>query len=350
MHFTWLHSLAALSAVAVAAPTSLNTARQEAAPSAWRVVAQLKDNNTFLENLAFRSNGDIVVSQNINFAGLYTVKQPWADKASSLELIHQFEDADGALGVVQVAPDRFVVATSKWNGITPVAKSETLQYVQLDAAAGTVAESGFVARYPDAGLLNGAISLGDCHGSILVADSVLGVVYKINPFTGSSQVAVELLEMKATDPNAALQLGVNGIKIHGGYLYWSNSNTVSVYRVAFNKKTGQVVGGAEVETVAHFSKIQLIDDFTVDAQGHVYVAAMFDNEILLVKTDGSTVVALGSPGELTVAGPTAMAFGVTKHDKHILYVTTNGAMVAPVNSTIVEPGKILAVDIARLKI
>ncbi|KXJ90371.1 hypothetical protein Micbo1qcDRAFT_226279 [Microdochium bolleyi] len=343
---SWLSPLA-LSAVAIAAPA----AQPPSQAPAYRVVAQLAANNTFLENLAFRRNGDMLVTQNINSPALYIVKQPFAATGQAeLTLLHKFADADGALGIVQVAPDHFVVATSKWDGITPVAESETLQYVKLKPDGSGVAESGFVGRYPEAGLLNGAIALGDCHGSILVADSVLGLVYKINPFTGASATAVEVPEMKASDPNAALQLGANGIKIRDGYLYWSNSNTRKIHRVAIDKKTGAAREGAKVETVASFPDIKIIDDFGIDPRdGSIYVAAMFDNEILLVRADGSTAVALGRPSELTVAGPTALAFGVTKHDSHILYATTNGGMVAPVNGTVIEPGKVITIDVARLE-
>ncbi|KAJ1325393.1 SMP-30/gluconolactonase/LRE family protein [Microdochium nivale] len=341
MHITSWLSPFVLSTVALPAPV----ARQAASTS--RVVAQLASNNTFLENLAFRSNGDMLVTQNINSPGLYIVKQPWASDAE-LTLLHRFADADGALGTVQIAPDHFVVATSKWNGITPVAGSETLQYIKLHPD-GSVADTGLVGRYPAAGLLNGAIPLGDCHGSILVADSVVGVVYKINPLSGAQQVAVDVPEMKASDPDAALQLGVNGIKMYAGHLYWSNSNTRKIHRVAINKKTGSSPDGAVVDTVASFPEIQIIDDFAIDPrEGTIYVAAMFDNEILLVRPDGSVAVVLGNPGEFTVAGPTALAFGVTDSDRHILYATTNGAMVAPVNGTVIEPGKVVAIDIAKL--
>ncbi|KAK2030013.1 hypothetical protein LX32DRAFT_651854 [Colletotrichum zoysiae] len=38
----------------------------------------------------------------------------------------------------------------------------------------------------------------------------------------------------------------------------------------------------------------------------------------------------------------------TKLDRHIVYVTTNGGVAGPVNGTITEPGKVVAIDTRRL--
>lgn len=47
---------------------------------------------------------------------------------------------------------------------------------------------------------------------------------------------------------------------------------------------------------------------------------------------------------MTLAGSVAPAFGTLPRDTDTLYVATSGGMVFPINGTIVEGGKIVAVD------
>ncbi|KAH7014602.1 uncharacterized protein B0I36DRAFT_369540 [Microdochium trichocladiopsis] len=306
-----------------------------------RIVARLGHQPSFLENLAFRDNGDLLVTQNHPKPQIYTIKQPWL-KNARLTLLHEFQDTDGAAGVVQVAPDHFVVAAAKWNGFNPVPASATLQFIRL-AKNGSVAETGFVGRYPELGLFNGLARLGDYQNSILAADSALGVIHKFSPLTGDHHVVVDVPELKATDPSAPVPIGVNGIKLHDSHLYWTNSNTASIFRLAITED-GLPAKSAKVELVSCVPDGLAIDDFAIDVRGNIWVAAVINNEGVVVRPDGSTVSAVGSAGEMTVASGTALAFGNTAADSHILYATTAGGLPAPVNGTVIEPGKVVAID------
>ncbi|KAF7563190.1 hypothetical protein G7046_g894 [Stylonectria norvegica] len=149
--------------------------------------------------------------------------------------------------------------------------------------------------------------------------------------------------MKPT-PGAALLIGVNGIHVRGKYLYFTNSNTVSIFRVRISA-AGRPVRNAKVELVANLSSVAtFLDDFTFSAKGDIYVATNLDNSVLRVDTKtGKAKTVVGKSTELTVAGSTAVAFGRTEKDRHTFYVSTSGAAASPVNGTLTEGGKVVAV-------
>jgi hypothetical protein len=53
--------------------------------------------------------------------------------------------------------------------------------------------------------------------------------------------------------------------------------------------------------------------------------------------------------EMSVAGCTAAAFGRSKKDGKTLYVTTSGGQAVPVNGTVTEGGKVVAIDTSGYK-
>ncbi|KAJ8119710.1 hypothetical protein ONZ43_g3400 [Nemania bipapillata] len=143
-------------------------------------------------------------------------------------------------------------------------------------------------------------------------------------------------------PNATLAIGVNGLKARGGDLYFSNSNLASVFRLPIDKN-GLAAQGSQATLVAKFDA-DTIDDFVIDEKGEYWAATNFENTVAVAKMYSTGVVVAGTPTTLTVAGDTALAIGRTKVDKDIVYVVTGGALNRPVNGTITEPAKVVAIN------
>lgn len=207
MQVQWLHLLAASASTIAAAPlATANDDNNDSCPSEQlpvRTVAQLASQPAYLENIVVRSNGDLLVTQNLPQPRLYTIKQPWlAEAGAELVLVHEFQDADGASGIVEIAPDHFIVSTTKWDGFSPVAASATLQFVKLSSDNGSVVDSVFVGRYLDLGLLNDlaatVTSKRNCHSqwanttSVLATDSVLGVNNEVILVSADGTVSVAI--------------------------------------------------------------------------------------------------------------------------------------------------------------
>jgi hypothetical protein len=139
------------------------------------------------------------------------------------------------------------------------------------------------------------------------------------------------------------------VRIKNGYLYFSNSNLVKIFRIKITKD-GYVAqnGKADVDVYADLGKVTIfVDDFTFKDDGTLWAVSNDGNTIVAVSKDGKIIEEVaGRRDQLTIAGGTAAAFGRTKKDRDVLYVSTAGGLDAPVNGTVTEPGKVVAVDTA----
>jgi hypothetical protein len=217
---------------------------------------------------------------------------------------------------------------------------------------------------PEAGLINGIVTLtypssGDdsgsdnsnkkTNGAILMADSTIGHIAILDVVTGAHRIWLESPETQVPAPPAS-QLGVNGLKIFNGYLYFTNSGQSIFCRVKL-KSDGEPDGSVEV-----LAKV-FGDDFCFDRKGGAWIAQNAQNTVSVIEEhDGAWTVTVvdGAIGSLEVAGGTSCVFGQKKKDSkrddgdsdsdETLYLMTTGALLAPVNGTVVEGGKVVAID------
>lgn len=79
-------------------------------PLPARTVAQLDTVPTWLENIAIRANGDLLVTQLAPAPVLYTVKNP-SSKHAVLEPIYQWHEPNVTilLGIIETFPDTFAI-------------------------------------------------------------------------------------------------------------------------------------------------------------------------------------------------------------------------------------------------
>ena len=90
-------------------------------------------NVTWIENLAIREGGEVLATS-INRAALYSVN-PFSHVTTT---VHQFDASDGLLGITEVTPDVFAVASSNVSVTTGAAQagSSKLWKVDLTGAVG----------------------------------------------------------------------------------------------------------------------------------------------------------------------------------------------------------------------
>ncbi|KAK9364351.1 hypothetical protein V1509DRAFT_643775 [Lipomyces kononenkoae] len=148
----------------------------------------------------------------------------------------------------------------------------------------------------------------------------------------------------AVVPGASFPIGINGMHIHDGYLYFSNSFAATIYKLKIDNN-GYPSPGASVEKVAKVDS-PFVDDLTTGPlkKNTIWAATNVGDSVVAVKLNGTSVVVDGSPQQLTVAGATSSAFGRTSNDTYILYVTTTGGLADPVNGTLTEGGEVIAID------
>ncbi|VUC21367.1 unnamed protein product [Clonostachys rosea] len=324
-------------------------------------IASLGYNNTFLENLAARQNGDLLVTMLEDNSTLYYVESPGSGH-TALTPIHHFSAASGLLGITETSEDTFLIAMHDFEKlITPIPGTGAIWEVRFTRKNSKEIKVRKVTDLPNAGMMNGITSV-PARGSsgsgeqeevaILVADSYNGQLIRVDSVTGYSEVVLDVPELHAR-PNATFPIGVNGVKIYNGHVYWSNFERSTMNRIAIDRN-GYPLGSGTVSTIATIPEIQGIDDFVFDQAGNIWGMGDLDNNafILFRGTDPHNEYSIyqsiaGGIGSLLLPGCTASTWGRGKNDKHILYVTTNGGMVSPVNGTIVEPAKVAAIDTSQ---
>jgi hypothetical protein len=304
-------------------------------------VDEAKAPGSWFENVALRHNGDLLVTMLAPYASIYSIQKPLS--ASPSVSVINIPNANGTLGIAETSPDVFAIVAGSFSSLAmPVPGTQTMWELDM---SGPQPKTRLIASMPDAGLLNGVAKLPHL-SAILVADSGLGKVWRVDIKTGKYVLAAEVPEMAAVPMHAAPQLGVNGVRITGdGFMYFSNSNRAAIYRLRIDRN-GFAVKGAKAECVAQFDADN-IDDFAIDGNGEYWAATNFDNTLVVAKmglTTGDEVV-VGRPTDLTVAGDTSLALGGrTWADRNLVYVVTAGALGRPVNGTVTEPAKVVVID------
>ena len=294
----------------------------------------------WLENLHIRSNGDILVTSLVPNASLYLISNPTSAQPE-VSLVHTFDQVGGLLGITETAPDIFVTFGGDFlNYGTGV--NGSFSTFELDLRQSSAPVVRLITAIPEASFLNGVENVPNDPATILIADSTLGLIWRLNTVTGKYEIGFQVPEM-AVVPGAAFPLGVNGLHIHNGHLYFSNSFAATIYKLKIDDD-GYPSHGATVEVVAKVDA-PFVDDLTTGPlnKNTVWATSNIGDTLLAVK-NGSSGVVDGSPEQLTLAGATSSAFGKTCTDSHILYVTTTGGLGDPINGTLFEGGQIVAID------
>jgi hypothetical protein len=291
-------------------------------------------NTTWLENIAVRSNGHIIVNL-LDRPEMYQVN-PFTRPATA-SLIHRFESYAGLLGVAEITPDIFAVVVGNFSvaTLTTTPGSFSVWKVNLRQNPPRIDK---IADIVEAELLNGMARLNS--HAVMIADSQRGLVYYLDTNTGSYHVAMEDATMKPL-PNQVVAIGINGVKIVRGFLYFTNTFAQTLVRVKVDRVTGEAVGPYEV--VAR--NLSPADDFALAEDGTAFVAGVVLNIVTEVSPQGSAKVIAGNLNSTDVAGATSASLGRTPWDRNVVYVATNGGYGSPVNGTFVEGGKVMGIKI-----
>lgn len=301
--------------------------------------------NYFLENIAIRSNGGVLVTvHNRNELVYVDPHYPPQPKPAPAAVIYRFEA--GVSGIVEVEHDRFYVSVGE------IGKQGSYGVYRVDMSGfasdshGNVtsnADVKKVATVPDALFLNGSALLSREKGIILLADSIVGAVFALDVKSGKVDTWLKDRQLEKVTENPMMP-GVNGIKIHKGHLYLSNTDTKTFLRAELLSSNATEYTAGKVEIVQE--KLNA-DDFAFDEDGSAYLTThVYESVVKLDAADGERSTVAGGLGDIVCAGTTAAAFGRTERDRTSLYVTTHGGMSYRDQSE-VGPARLLRVEVGR---
>ncbi|KAJ9301411.1 hypothetical protein DTO271G3_1546 [Paecilomyces variotii] len=269
-------------------------------------------NHTWAENIAVRSNGKILVTTLENGAKLWQV-DPF--HRSDPVIVHQWSNDTALTGIAELEPDVFAVVVSDLSLSPLTLGSNQVWRVELH---GDHPHVSLIASIPEAKLINGMGALDPVRGTVLIADSLLNVLWFLDTRTGSYKQVIHD-PVPISGPNSTLNLGMNGVHVFGDDIYFDNMSEKVLLKVSKGAAEGY---SAPVHVVANLTVAS--DDFTFDIEGNVYVAG--SNKITKVTPSGTQCVYSAAD---VIQGSTAAAWGRTPLDATTLYVTTDvGKLVA----------------------
>ncbi|WYZ36980.1 hypothetical protein EsH8_II_000486 [Colletotrichum jinshuiense] len=286
-----------------------------------------------LENIAVRGNGDILVTS-VTSPTLFALS-PRQDHAPVP--VVEVSGFSGLLGIVELEKDIFYLVSSN---LTSTEDSNGVWKADLRnfriAPNGTVTQPAtlsLVRRIPSALLLNGMTRLAaNDTKHLLISDSTRGTVLRLNVESKAIDTVIQEPEMAALA--TGLEIGVNGIRIRDGNLYFVSLDQGLFARVPISLADGTATG--PVETLG--TNITFGDDFALSRDGKwAYVATNGPQEVIGVDlTRGGTVVVASSP---LLSSASSVALGHSHpNNMEVLYVT--GALSSG-NSTVGHVSKIV---------
>lgn len=229
---------------------------------------------TFLENLDVTPDGALIVTS--YFARELLVRRDREVPARFAALPAH------PVGILAEA-DGFIVSAHGIPFSQGAAFTTSNQILLLDRA-GAVKRTIPVA---DARFLNGLVRIGP--DRVLIADSIAGTIWQLTPSSGAVTpwLAHPLLTQDAAGGGRP---GANGLKLHRGTLYISNSSRGAIYRVA-------IADGAAAAAPVEAFRAGPVDDFAFAPDGAI-LAATHGATLKRIAPDGTVtdVMARGCDG------------------------------------------------------
>ena len=300
-----------------AVPAPVNAVSAPPPSSAVQLVYQFKD-QTALENLEPRSNGQLVLTVSSQPV-IYSI-DPSKKNQPPTPLYH-FPNVSGTLGIAEIAPDVFAVVAGNWSTTTfqAIPGSFYIWSVDLTTSSPT---AKIISPIPEAAALNGAATLDGSPDLLLIADSSLGAVWRLNVTSGDYSIAIQ--DPLFSNWSSPIPIGINGIRTFRGSLYFLNSAQGSYGRVPISSN-GSATG--EVEVIGRVDVPQVVvDDFDMDWAGNAWIAT-HPNVVTQVSPEGIQRNFTGG-NDIEMSQPTSARFGRGSMDKSVLYVVTGGSETA----------------------
>lgn len=226
---------------------------------------------TWVENLAIMRDGSILATL-LNVPQLWHVN-PFTGEAT---LVKEIGGYAGLLGITETRPGQFAFIAGNFSLQTVSSTSGSYAIWNVDTHKSPFAVSK-IADIPEAAFLNGMDYLGPEQHAVLIAESEQGLIYRFDLSSGRSSIAIDSPYLKKCKPT--YPEGINGLKIHQGYAYYTNAYCGFFARFPIDA-TGNAVGPSETLAYTEKPGTWIYDDLVVTQQGVAYLAGGTENVIV----------------------------------------------------------------------
>lgn len=302
-------------------------------------VFQFPNNGSWIHNLVVRSDGNLL------FTRLDT-PEVWHLNTTSgnATVVHSFSNVTSCFGISEIANDVFGIVVGNFSPTTytPTAGSFSVQKLDFntkkaDSEERTLEEHTVseIAAMPEALAPNGIATFSPESNLALIADSVKGVVWKVDIETGNYSVALNDTTMLPAS-NSPLPLGINAVTVHGEHVYYTSTSRMEYCRVKVDKDANPV---GDFEIIASGF---LPDNVELTQDGTAYIPTDPQNGVVRITPLGQIALVAGGQVSFDLAGPTSARLS---KDRKTLYVGTSGGQIAPVLGSFKEPAKIAKITL-----
>jgi hypothetical protein len=256
-------------------------------------------------------------------------------------VVAQFSNGTCIAGIVEVQEDIFYVPSAQGSVYHFDFLPNTTVVWEVDMRCykkGGQASVRKVAEIPEAGLLNGMVLLSRGEGTILMADSALGVVWKLNFYTGAYEIVFDHPVLKPVK-GAAVEFGVNGVHVVDSVLYFTNTDLGLLGKVHISTDGFPIDSPVNITT-----SVPAADDFAIDSSVNFWVAENVANTFVRVSSDGVVQIIAGGANSSDLIGPVGAVFDRGIHDHDTLYISIDGLSESDTGVLLTTNGKIVQID------
>lgn len=261
-------------------------------------------NGTWVENLAEMRNGSILVTL-IGKPEVHIVDP----KSGAQNLVVAFPAANSVLGITELDCDIFVVTVGTLKPTNePIEGSFAIWTIDLRGECNAAVDK--LVDLKSVSMVNGIAKLNP--HTLLLADSWAGDIVSLDLETKHYSATFKHPSLAANFSSPQVPpLGVNGLRLHGKDLYYSNNVQSILGRVRLHRHS------INYETIASGEKIGGPDDLAVLKDGSVLLARPAADLVLHVGLDGQVRESVG------VNGPTSVMLARGTEER-VVYVSTCG--------------------------
>ncbi|KAL7952778.1 hypothetical protein V8C34DRAFT_322444 [Trichoderma compactum] len=258
-----------------------------------RVLTQLP-RETWLESIVVRRNGDILATSPFYSSNIFTVKRPSLYTDSTAKVLASVLDVNSLLGITELAALYGKEASFFAGGnFTSLASFTTTVgsfrgfKLTIDRDDKAIAQK-VSDLAPNSSFPNGVTAIPQAPGSVLIADSFVGAIGRLDVSTGHYSPRASAFQEMAVPEGAQLSIGV---RVHS---------------------KGYLVNGAQPSMVAKISSVASgLDDFIFDSHSN-FILATNSPENAIVHVDvktGKSKRVIGGPTDSLMPDSTCLAFG-----------------------------------------
>lgn len=305
---------------ALAALTSTALVQAQSARQLWNFTTYID-----IENSILRSNGHILFTTLTN-PQLYTLDP--AASTPTAEVVDALPGVTALTGIAEVAPDVFAVIGGVRGSYNYT--SETIFTVDFTGTSANATVVKTVATLPDAVMLNGMATLPSNPNVLVIADSRLGCLWRVDITTGAVAKSFSSTLMNAT-AGAAQPIGIDGLKISddGAYAYFSNVNREYLGRLPIYDNGTVLVATGDIEVVTEFPGTDDWDDFQLN--GTVAYGAQDPSYLSKVDLETGELEVVANITEIS-GGPTSVLLA----GDGVAYITTRGDQASGTSGQVFE--------------